>query len=196
MNDLEKIEALAKAAIARGEEIGEESWYSEKEFVCNMLMHPDDAKFSAAANPTTILELVAEVRRLREENMLCRAAVEDAVDMVDVCASEHDDDASQGALRATKRVLSEAIGKACPRLMMERPEGQKLYGLHWRELREENEALREDAERYRWIRQGKPVWVKVPVKDKHVEYFIGHKPEPKFPECFDAAIDATREAQP
>jgi hypothetical protein len=64
--DLDDLERLAKAAIARGEEIGEESWYSEEEFVCNMLMHPDDAKFSEAANPTAILELVAEVRRLRE----------------------------------------------------------------------------------------------------------------------------------
>jgi hypothetical protein len=53
-------------------------------------------------------------------------------------------------------------------------------------------ALREDAERWRWIRQGKSVWVKVPVKEKHVEYFIGHKPEPKFPECFDKAVDAAR----
>lgn len=67
MINLDDLERLAKAAIARGEEIGEESWYSEEEFVCNMLMHPDDAKFSEAANPTVILELVAEARRLREE---------------------------------------------------------------------------------------------------------------------------------
>lgn len=100
--------------------------------------------------PAVTLELIAEVRRLQEENMLCRNAIEDAVDMVDVCAEANDDDHSQGALRATKRLLSEAICKACPRLLMERPEGQKLYGLHWRELREENEALRADAERYRW----------------------------------------------
>jgi hypothetical protein len=53
-------------------------------------------------------------------------------------------------------------------------------------------ALREDAERYRWARQGKPLWVKVPVKDKQVEYFIGAKLERLFPERFDAAVDAAR----
>jgi hypothetical protein len=53
-----------------------------------------------------------------------------------------------------------------------------------------------DAARYRWIRQGKPVFVKVPVKDKHVEYFIGAKLEPKFPECFDASVDAARAKEP
>lgn len=67
MVNLDALERLAKAAIARGEEIGEKNWYSEEECVCNMLMHPDDAKFSEAANPTVILELVAEVRALRED---------------------------------------------------------------------------------------------------------------------------------
>ena len=57
---------------------------------------------------------------------------------------------------------------------------------------EELFAVQVDAERYRWIRQGKPLWVKVPVKDKQVEYFIGAKPERLFPERFDAAIDAAR----
>jgi hypothetical protein len=56
------------------------------------------------------------------------------------------------------------------------------------------DAMRLDAERYRWIRQGKTLWVKVPVRDKHVEYFIGAKPETAFPEQLDAAIDAALQA--
>lgn len=57
-------------------------------------------------------------------------------------------------------------------------------------LLDEIEALRKDAERYRLIRQGKALTVRVPVKDKHVTYCIGDKPESGFPEAFDAAIDA------
>jgi hypothetical protein len=65
--DLDQLERLANGVLARNEEIGEESWYSKEEFVCNMLMHPGDAEFSAATTPAAILELVAEVRRLRED---------------------------------------------------------------------------------------------------------------------------------
>jgi hypothetical protein len=49
-----------------------------------------------------------------------------------------------------------------------------------------------DAERYRHFRQGKSLTVRVPVKDKEVIYYLGHKPEAAFPEAFDAAIDAAR----
>lgn len=84
-----------------------------------------------------------EIERLRDENAICRSAIEDAVLLVDgwVADDANDSDIDQGAGRATLRMLSEAIGKATPRLLMERPEGQKLYGLRWRELREENERL-------------------------------------------------------
>lgn len=74
----------------------------------------------------------------------------------------------------------------------EREGGLFVKASDYEALEAEVRALREDAERWRWIRQGKSVWVKVPVKDKHVEYFIGNKPEAKFPECFDAAVDAAR----
>jgi hypothetical protein len=36
--------------------------------------------------------------------------------------------------------------------LCERPEGQKLYGLRWQELTEENKALRADAARYQWLK--------------------------------------------
>jgi hypothetical protein len=221
--DLDKLEELAKAATPGpwiGDRIDGTVKYDivagdypngEFEIVCRGnngnnfgFMKREDEDYTLAANPTAILELIAEVRnlretirkqassaragmdaakraatilyaeadkaraesspdvlaserqanamlteeneRLRDENSLCREAIEDAVDMVDACAATYDDDGSQGALRATKRQLSEAIGKACPRLLMEKPDGQKFYGLQWRELRAEVTRLRERLE--------------------------------------------------
>lgn len=51
-------------------------------------------------------------------------------------------------------------------------------------------AVAKDAERYRHIRQGTSLTVRVPVKDKEVIYYLGHKPEAALPESLDAAIDA------
>lgn len=121
MNDIDELERLARAALVRGQEDCEDlhDWFSQEEFMSNMLLHPVDARFTAACQPKTILELIAEMRRLRI-----------------------------------------------------------------------------DAERYRWTRQGKPFWVKVPVKDKFVEYFMGAKPEKRFPECLDSSVDAARAKEP
>jgi hypothetical protein len=47
-----------------------------------------------------------------------------------------------------------------------------------------------DAARYQWFRQGKLLWVTVPVRDKHVKYLLGHKPEAGFADALDQAIDA------
>jgi hypothetical protein len=66
MIDVDKLEALAKAAADHGEKIGETSWYTESEFIVNMMMHPIDAELAEATTPDAILELCAEVRRLRE----------------------------------------------------------------------------------------------------------------------------------
>lgn len=45
------------------------------------------------------------------------------------------------------------------------------------------------AELYRWMRTGKPLFVKVPLDNgKFVEYYLGHKPEKRFGECLDKAI--------
>jgi hypothetical protein len=84
-----------------------------------------------------------ENQQLRDDNAICRSAIEDAVLLVENWEADdaHDSDLDQGAARATRRMLSEAIGKATPRLLMERPEGQKLYGLRWREMRAEVERL-------------------------------------------------------
>lgn len=51
-------------------------------------------------------------------------------------------DGDSACQRVTLRQLNEAIGRAAPRLLHERPEGQKLFGLRWRELIAENEMLR------------------------------------------------------
>jgi hypothetical protein len=51
-------------------------------------------------------------------------------------------------------------------------------------------AEKVDGDRYRWMRRGMPLNVTVPLPSgKHVHYFLGHKPEEKFPECLDVAID-------
>jgi hypothetical protein len=74
------------------------------------------------------------------ELAICRDAIEQCYDAVGSMDCMTDTD---GAVqRVTLRCLNEAIGKATPRLLKERPEGQKLYGLHWKELIAERDTLR------------------------------------------------------
>ena len=72
MIDIDQLEALAKAALSRGEEDCEslDDWLSAEEFMSNMLLHPIDARFAEACKPKSILELCAEVRRLRQRETL------------------------------------------------------------------------------------------------------------------------------
>jgi hypothetical protein len=81
-----------------------------------------------------IERLRARLAELETENAICRDAVEDAADLVTGWCDTHDSDSDSSCGRVSLRKLGEAIGKACPRLLMEKPEGQRLYGLHWREL--------------------------------------------------------------
>ena len=84
-------------------------------------------------------EARAERDALRIELDVCRSAIEDCYDIVETFDCYNDsDDACQ---RVTLRRLNEAIGKAAPRLLYERSEGQKLYGLRYRELMAERDAL-------------------------------------------------------
>lgn len=62
--NLEQIKAAAMAAIARGEQIGESTWYSVSEYTGNMLMGQADAEYSALADPAAVLALIEEVERL------------------------------------------------------------------------------------------------------------------------------------
>ena len=78
-----------------------------------------------------------------QENAICREAIESAVEFVETCIKDDDSDSTQGAGRATLRRLAEAVGKACPKLLYEKREGQKLYGLRYRELAQENGQLQE-----------------------------------------------------
>jgi FtsZ-binding cell division protein ZapB len=93
--------------------------------------------------------LEAEVERLAEENAICRDAIEHCLELVEAWSQDNDDDHSEGVARAQTRRLNEAIGKAVPRLLFERPEGQRFYGLHYRTLREERDEARAEAERLR-----------------------------------------------
>jgi hypothetical protein len=88
----------------------------------------------------------SRAEQLATENAVCREAIESCYDFVQGLDCDSDYDAA--SQRVTLRMLNEAVGKAAPRLLMERPEGQKLYGLAWAELRaraERAEAALRDA---------------------------------------------------
>lgn len=65
MNDIQEIQALAKAAIEQSENIGEAAWYTAD--CLQHLLHAGapDAQFIAAANPSAVLELIADIERLK-----------------------------------------------------------------------------------------------------------------------------------
>ncbi|SAL01626.1 hypothetical protein AWB80_08169 [Caballeronia pedi] len=77
--------------------------------------------------------------------------------------------------------MTSAINKAFAYLDPEHPTVRNAL--------DEIAQLRRDAERYRLIRTGKALTVHVPVKDKHVIYFLADKPEPGFSEALDATVD-------
>lgn len=80
MIDLDNLEVLAKAALSRGQEDCESlsDWFSQEEFMSNMLLHPVDARFAEACTPSSILALIAEVRVLREDAERWRLARDQA----------------------------------------------------------------------------------------------------------------------
>lgn len=109
---------------------------------------PREALTPHAPAQAQIDALRIENERLSDDNAICRDAIAHALELVEAFAAspDGDDDMSQGAARATRRRLNEALGKMEPRLMMEREMSPK-YGLLWKELRAENERLsRELAE--------------------------------------------------
>jgi hypothetical protein len=162
--DLDKLETLAKAAGGEswstecgpaGTFDGMHVWGPDGDSVCRVFGNIgnwpepiDESQIAAhieANSPKAILELCAEVRRLRERLEIDDRHPYDGIHCRDVTIKTQDD------------II---------------------------------ESLQKDADRYRWMRRGMPLNVTVPVKDKEVHYFLGHKPEAKFPECLDAAIDA------
>jgi hypothetical protein len=91
-------------------------------------------------------EARARLAEQASEIAILKDAVETAYDFIDQDSHEPwypDDDMSAGAARATLRLLAESLGQNAPRLLRERPEGQKFYGLLWRELRAELAALQD-----------------------------------------------------
>jgi hypothetical protein len=86
-------------------------------------------------------DLHAYADPLMDELDICRSAIEACYDMMQSLDCYTDMDAA--CQRATLRQLNEAVGKAAPRLLKERPGGQKLYGLHYQELRATIERQKE-----------------------------------------------------
>ena len=110
-----------------------------REFTMSVPARPErdaDLVLSAAADEIEVLEA---------ELAVCREAIEVCLDVAENLPS--DDDGATAVRRCTLRRLNEAIGKAVPRLMFERPEGQKLYGLNYMEMRERIEALEATLDR-------------------------------------------------
>lgn len=86
--DLDNLERLAKAALSRGEEDCEslDEWFSQEEFMSNMLLHPVDARFAEACKPRAMLELIAEVRRLQTDLASIERFAKNLREREDLCA--------------------------------------------------------------------------------------------------------------
>lgn len=84
-------------------------------------------------------KIADRIEALEAELAVCREAIEVCLDVAERLPS--DDDGATAVRRCTLRRLNEAIGKAVPRLMMERSESQKLYGLNYMEMRGRIKAL-------------------------------------------------------
>ena len=84
-------------------------------------------------------KIADRIEALEAELAVCREAIEVCLDVAERLPSDDDGDAA--VRRCTLRRLNEAIGKVVPRLMRERPEGQKLYGLNYMEMRGRIKAL-------------------------------------------------------
>jgi predicted RNase H-like nuclease (RuvC/YqgF family) len=92
------------------------------------------------------------LERFDTEVAILRAAVEEAYDWIDTDSRQDwypDDDLTDGAIRVILRLLAESLGKDAPRLLKERPEGQKLFGLHYSEMAERIAALEAELATYK-----------------------------------------------
>jgi hypothetical protein len=124
-----------------------------------------DAAYKVAFRQGNLAPLKRRSKAIERENAICREAIESAVVFVEACIEDDDSDSTQGAGRATLRRLAEAVGKACPKLLYEKREGQKLYGLRYRELAQENEQLKITLQR--WIE-----WARMHGNDEHAHGLI------------------------
>jgi hypothetical protein len=107
----------------------------------------DDAHDILAECYGALGAMMIEIERLQSELAICRDAIEVCYDVVSDW--KPDDDGDNAVRRTTMRRLNEAVCKATPRLLYERPEGQQLYGLHYREQRDEIQRLRLQVEHMR-----------------------------------------------
>lgn len=118
MIDIKELKTLAEAANPNDPwyKPGDLRYADDKTGEIHGVDHHADG-FIAAANPAAVLELIAEIQRLRETpaNQLAEAIVRTVV---------------QGAAAGVQSGIMTTV----------------------QQLREENEALRKDAERYQWLR--------------------------------------------
>lgn len=117
-------------------------------------------------------ELLHEVRLLKTELECRNQAFEEVYDLVRDWqpGGAFNEDRADAVVRCTIRRLEEAFGEPLTRLLKERPEGQKLYSLHYRDLREENEKLKEKLNCLPKTKDGVPV---IPGSSKVYRLAIG-----------------------
>lgn len=100
---------------------------------------PWPAGFEQLRHMGVVHAMLDRIEALEAELAVSREAIEVCLDVAERLPS--DDDGAAAVRYCTLRRLNEAVGKAVPRLMMERPEGQKLYGLNYMEMRGRIKAL-------------------------------------------------------
>jgi hypothetical protein len=139
MTDIQKLKALAEAAQQWSGEIGETRWYEAECFKQPYFSKPD-AEFIAAANPASVLELIAEIERLSERMKI--------VDFVHGPKAEMHWNQLKAENKRLKTEAECAVAKQNHAEMI----GDGFH--HASEnLKAENEALRKDAARLDWLQK-------------------------------------------
>jgi hypothetical protein len=128
-----------------------------------MAQNKDYADLVLAANPAAVLELIAEIERITRENQRLRAGVESDLAEIDRIQGVYD-----AHFRKTRSYR------------MQRDQAKDES----EQLKAEKEALRKDAERYRWLRTETGSGPNIQVSE-----WVGPHEYRLFTEELDAAID-------
>lgn len=137
MIDWSELKWLGENAIQHSEKIGEHDWYHEHEVRSLMLSSTEDAQFVSAANPEVVLALIAENERLRESD-------QESTELCDTLS------ALLGQIAVAVRGPEEPKSRHG---FHDLPSRVKTVVTERDQLKAENEELRKDAERYRWLRE-------------------------------------------
>lgn len=172
--DKQKLKALAEAAgMAHG-------WYQETSFGLRGVSGRSEQAFIAAASPSAILALLAEIQRLEREADQAKADGADAFGLAQGRADTIDQLKSEN--EALRRIISEsatacgaAVSVECSLEFMQHLPGEIALVIG---------ALRKDAERWRFVRNAVPNRSPFAVWREGSLPFLGSKAD----EAVDAAM--------